>query len=222
MAITFPLAMPNAGVGRQKFEIQRNDFVSPESSGRIGGVTAGSPLWTATWTLGTVSEGRSDEWRAFVSLLRGSQRQFFGRDFARPRPRAYGPLVGMTRATGGAFDGSVAIWAIEGTGTALTLTGLPAGFLLSWGDYVSFRWTTGGLQRRALVRAMENRQADAYGSVSVTVEPSVPNVVPSTAVAWLDQPDCLMRLITGQTDLGEIDRRRIAPAKISAIQDLLP
>lgn len=225
MTLTFPRAMPAIGVGRQVFEIQRDDYQSPETGGRVGAITAGLPRWMGQWTLASaLKDVQSDEWRAFISSLKGGQRSFLGRDYERPYPRLYKTgFGGLTRAGGGAFDGSATSWsqsvASDGQAT-LTLGGLPAGMTLSIGDYVGFRWTTGGVARRALVRLLEAATADGSGSAACNVEPAVPNLVPGGAVARLDSPECVMKLVTSQTQITDMDRRRVAGARIVAVEDL--
>ncbi|MES3152951.1 hypothetical protein [Sphingomonas faeni] len=220
-----PLEQPEAGQAQQTFELQRVDFLSPEAGGRIGAVSAGNPLWVAAWQLGKIGAAKSDLWRAWLLRMRGSQRSFLGRDIARPFPLAYvGGFAGMTRAGGGAFGGAASTWSqvIDGDGSAqLTLTGLPSGFQGSVGDYVGFRWGVGDA-RRALVRLVLPASANAGGTATFIVEPPVPTlVVPASAIAHLDRPACVMKLLPGESELGPIDRRlSVMSGKISAVQDL--
>jgi len=209
MTIAFPRAMPLYGVGVQRFELQRVDFLSPRTDGRLNGITAGFPLWSATWTLTAMSPDRRQEWRAWVASLRGPQRQFYGTDLTASLPLAY-------RATGlGAFGGDAASWSINTDRDVLTLTGLPSGFKLSPGDYVGFRW---GTTKRAIVRVLE---AGTGATISFSVEPALPSVVPGSAIAHVKDAACLMRL-TPETEIGEIGVDGILSGKIAAIQDLIP
>lgn len=216
--------MPAAGVGTQVFEPAQVGFESPEVGGAGGALTNGIPRWNAQWTLATrLTTLQSDEWRAFLASLRGSQRTFLGRDFERPFPRLYSRgFGGMTRHSGGAFDGSASSWSqsIAADGQAsLTLNGLPTALQISTGDYCDFRWTTGGVARRSLVRALQNATASG-GSVTFGIEPAVPLVTSGSAVAHLDNPACVMRVVTAQTNVTEMDRRRVAGARIFAYQDI--
>ncbi|PHY20930.1 hypothetical protein [Caulobacter sp. BP25] len=227
MAITFPRAMPAASPARQAFEIKRADFLSPEAGGRLGAISNGFPLWYAKWTLGAGGRASSDEWRAFVDSLQGPKRLLIGRDYSRPYPLAYqvGEFAGLSRAGGGAFDGAATSWAasvsINGP-NLVQLTGLPAGFVLSIADYVGFRWTTGGEARRAMVRTIEGAMANGAGVLQVAIEPGVPEAVPSNAIAHLDEPGCLMRLIPSETQLGDMDRTQSISGAVAALQDILP
>jgi hypothetical protein len=218
MALIFPRDLPETGVSEQMFEPMRVDYAAPEASGYQGGIQAGFPLWTATWTLGRMGQRRSDIWRAWLASMRGRQRRFYGRDLARPRPLAH--IEGLP----GGWHGNASSWshALGGYETSLLgMTGLPAGLALSIGDYVGFRWTTAGTQRRALVRAVEDATANASGAITVTVEPPVPACVPAGAQAYLERPVCIMQLVTEETELAAITRRlAIGGGKITAIQEL--
>lgn len=231
MAINFPRDMPPSGPSVQEFEPQRVDYSAPEASGRLGGIQAGAPLWMATWALGKLSVAQSDEWRAWIASLRGSQRAFYGCDQGRPYPRAYmGGFTGMTRAGGGSFNGAASAWSetIDGAdNSVIGLSGLPASFVFSRGDYIGFKWDAadapaGSYGRRALVRAVEAAAGSAGGVLTVTCEPPVPMVVPSGAIAYLNRPTCIMKLMQGSA-AGSIDRsHKVSGGKIVALQDLMP
>ena len=223
MALSFPLSLPAEGIEANRFEPLRMDFLAPEMSGRVGAVAGGWPLWEAEYQLGGMTEEAADGISAFKDALRGPQRLFYGRDLARPYPRAYPTgFAGMTRAGGGSFAaGTASSWSVNTARDVLTLNGLPASFVISRRDYVGFSWTTGGQQRRHLVRAMEAVQASAAGVAVVTVEPAVHPVVPGAATSRLANPDCLMRL-TPETRLGAVDLTGAISGVIHAIQVILP
>lgn len=218
MTITFPRDMPDSGASGQEFEIQRIDYGAPEASGFQGGVQVGFPLWLAVWTLGKMGARRSDVWRAWVSTLRGRQRRFYGRDLARPRPLAF--IDGLPSG----WSGNATAWSsnVDAYDNGLLgLTGFPPSFPMSIGDYVGFRWTNGGEQRRALVRVVEAAVSSGSGGITLTVEPPVPSCVPPGAIAYVERPTCIMQLVTEQTQLAAIDRRlAIGGGKIVAVQDL--
>lgn len=229
MAISFPRLMPQTGYAAgMQFELQRFDYGAPEDGGRIGGITAAPPKWMGVWPLSrAMSMDMSDEWSAWVASLRGQQKLFLGVDVSRRFPRSYaGGFAGLTRAVGGAsFDGPATDWeqAIDGEGNAvLTISGLPAGFVVKRRDYVGFRWSA--LTRRAKVRATEDVTANGSGVLVVTVEPAVDlRVVPADAIAHFDNPQCLMKLVMDKTELGGLDRLgRIQGGTITGMQVMLP
>jgi hypothetical protein len=221
--------MPARSVGRQQFELQRVDYSAPEAGGRIGGVQAGFPLWSGVWTLAEMRPEKSDEWRAFMAQLRGATRRFFGFDMKRPFPKQHPSFAGLTRAGGGAFDGTATAWSETLTADGdsdIELTGLPAGFILSQGDYIGFRWaateaSVAGLIWHHVGRVVIAGIADVSGVVTVTCEPPVPNAVPLTATAYLDNPKCVMVVVGDQSNLDAIDRRgAIRGGQLVGVQDL--
>lgn len=225
MAITFPRPMPSAMPLSHLFEIERVDYLSPEASGRLGAISAGYPLWGARWGLPNHGQDETDEWRAWISAQRGPGRLFYGCDRRRPYPIAYRKtgFAGLVRAGGGAFDGTATSWSINGTRDVLTLQGLPAGFVFRYGDYAGFKWTTATQPRRALVRSVDvPLVANGAGQLVVTVEPPLPLLVPVGAVVNLDHPDCLMKLVPGETEIGEATRTEKLSGRVTAVQQLLP
>ena len=82
----------------------------------------------------------------------------------------------------------------------LALTGLLAGQIVAVGDYIGLSW---GPSKKALARAVETSRAGAGGSLTVSVEPPLPPIVPAGATVTLRRAGCMMRLVTGETKLGE-------------------
>jgi hypothetical protein len=219
--IVFPRPIPSVGAMAQAFELERVDYLSPEGGGRIGGVSAGQPLWKMAVSLNNLKERDADLWRAWVLAQRGPQRHFLGFDIDRRMP--------IRHRDGRPFTKRAASWSEslnDDNLALLTLNGLLPGTILSIGDYVGFRWDAAGapagtFRRRALVRVIAGGVGGAEGSITVAVEPSVPPVVPPNAEAHLDMPACLMRLT--EAKLGEqVIGYTAAGSRISAIQDLLP
>lgn len=223
MTITYPRPMPEVGSMSISFETQQVDYMSPETGGRIGAVAAGFPLWRMRLSLQNMNVRDADIWRAFIATLRGSRRAFLAHDITRRRPRF---------PTDGPFSDVAGGWsqAINAEGDAiLTLAGLLPGMPLWIGDYVGFRWDAAGADegsygRRALVRVVETGVANAFGTAVVTVEPPVPTVVPVDAQAHFGRPSCLMRIVTGSTQLGEqvLGGYTAQGGTIEAVQELLP
>ena len=222
MALTFPRPMPLIGPSSQYFEIERVDAMSPTADGRIEGVTLGAPRWHGRWTLSDrLMRAQSDEWGAFFGSLRGQQRAFLAQDYDHlyplSAPQGFGGLV---RAGGGAFDGSATSWSVNADRDVPTLSGLPAGFVLSLMDLVMWRWATGGVQRRSLHRIIEGGVTNGSGVVAVTVEPPLPTLIPGGAVADMNRPNCVMKMDASQSKRGERTRANRVGGVIVGVQDL--
>lgn len=225
MPLSFPRDMPVGAVATIDFNIQRVDFRSPEQSGRIAGVQAGFPLWRLEISLQNSDPDEGDEWITFLDSLRAAQRTFIGRDLSRLYPKAYPKgFAGLTRAGGGAFDGTATTWSVNTTGDVLTLHGLPAGFAIAKRDYVGFKY---GSTSRALARFVEAGAADGSGDLSLTIEPPLPvigdagGVVPTDAVCHFDEPGCVMRLSPDETKSPQLDATQSIGGTVVGIQDLL-
>ena len=230
-----PLTFPDlpAGVARVHLEIERVDFAAPEASGKQGGVQAGWPLWQGTWEFDALDQLSADLLEAFHARLRGRQRLFLAGAFNRPYPIAHaGGFAGMVRAGGGAFAGDALTWAqaIDADGEAtVALTGLPAGLVLSAGDYIGWKWDAAGAAaasygRRSLARIVIGAVASGGGAATVTIEPPVNGlVVPGGAKAHLDKPMAVFRLLPDKTSLAPRGKGKgIGGGAIVALQDLRP
>lgn len=230
------LAQPQtlSGIARVRLTIERVDFAAPEASGRQGGVQAGFPLWSARYELDRSDPVSADLWQAFFDRLRGRIRRFYAIDPTRALPRAYRfGFTGLVRAgTTTAFTGPATSWSqtITADGDAqLTLNGLPAGLVIGVGDYIGFRWDaagagTGNMMRRTMMRAVLPATANSSGVAVVTAEPPLDTaLVPSSAIAHLDNPACVMQLVPEDSELGLIGAGGIlSGGGITAIQDLRP
>ncbi|MCJ8053896.1 hypothetical protein MUU55_11400 [Shinella curvata] len=126
-----------------------------------------TPYWRASFKTVPLEEVEYGRFDAFVmeSGPRGSP--FIGYDLSRPRPIAHDegkPLSG-TKAGGGAFDGRAVLDTITDSRNVV-VSGLPAGFKLSAGDYVEFRMT---LLTRSLHRITADATANSSGVVSLRI-----------------------------------------------------
>lgn len=224
MAIVYPRPIPDVGASSVSFEPSGVDYLSPETGARIGAMAAGWTIWGLKVSLANMEQRDADIWRAWLATLRGARRLFLGRDLSRPGPRFH--------ASGIPFGPQPSGWSqtITSDGDAiLRLTGLQRASVISIGDYIGFKWDAEGAApgtfgRRALVRACEPAIVGADGTAAMTVEPPVHNIVPAGAMAHLDEPACLMRIVTGSTQLGEqvLGDYTSSGGAIEAIQDLLP
>jgi len=219
-ALTFPRTMPAAGPAQQIFEPFQVNLRTAETGGALYSVNFGVKRWKAEWTLGKgMSADLSDEWRAFLASLSEAGRSFLGYDYARPSGSKLYP-AGFAALS---WDGDCDSWstAISGDGLPmLSLAGLPAGLPISQGDYCGFRWETLGVERRHMVRFLEPATANGSGVISdIAIVPGViGGLVPEDATAHLYEPRCVMRLMQ-DTQVTAMDRRRVAGARIVALQD---
>ena len=192
--VTYPRALP-PGRWFQSADFRLSDLsvANTLQSGAIQVMDLGDPLWSATFKTCVMEAEDRQMWQAWaMSLRRG--RKFLAFDPEKEFPAAYGSAVlGLTRAIGGAFDGSAALGAV--TATTVQLLGLPALYQAKAGDMLSFPWN--GV--RALHQLVEDAAANSSGIMTLSVEPPVRlNPAPAvSATVDLVRPACVMLLKPG-------------------------
>lgn len=224
MTVSFPRSLVGAGfgVGQTRFALRRADIYAPESSGVVGGVQLGWPRWQGEWEVLCKTDAEMRAAEAWVASLRGGIKTFIGSDLRRLTLAAYpSGVTALTRHAGGAFDGSATSFSLSGDRATLTLNGLPSTLAITAGDFIDFRWETGGAARRHLVQALESVTASA-GVAAFDVDPAVHSVVPTSgtpAVAWVQGCGTIMRL-TSETEIGGSSPDGYGQVKIVGVEDI--
>ena len=188
MSITYPRDMPPVGITRATFEPRYTQVRASSRGGNPGVAQLGPDLWSASYETVFVSEIDAAAWEAWFSSLRGGLRFFKAwhplRRYTLSAPAGYG---GMTRAAGGAFDGTGTLTAVNSTLDVVTLGGLPLNFALLPGDLFSFAHST-AVQR--LHRVIEGGVANGAGAMTATVEPPLLPSPPANATVLFEKSWC--------------------------------
>jgi len=122
-------------------------------------------------------------WRAFRAKLRGGLNTFSTWDVNKRTPLAY-PTATASASISGGWNGTATVSALGASG-ALGLTGLPASYVLSAGDYIGLE--EGG--RYDLYEVATSVTANGSGVVTVSVLPYLRSTIFTTsAVARLWRP----------------------------------
>jgi hypothetical protein len=208
MALTPPLNfLPTFPGWTTGFELQWRQEQSVQASGRVLVKDLGAPLWTLKAITKQLSPNLLDQWRARLTALENGNVQFVAYPMSRCFPQKY---PNGSWPTGGAFSGSGVLASIAGDRKTITLSGLPNGFAITIGDYLSVG--------NDLHQAMESATAAAGTSTAFEVRPHIwPTVSPGGAVL-LQQPHCLMAMVPGSlaSDAGLDGRGSVAFAAIEA------
>ena len=135
MSITYPIDLlptfPGWTIG---FSLRYRQEQSTQASGRVIVKDMGAPLWTLRAMSKMLSPNRLDQWRAELNKLENGLQTFKAYPMSRCYPQAY---PNGSWYTGAGFGGIAALASIHTNRKAISLSGLPAGFVLSVGDYIS-------------------------------------------------------------------------------------
>lgn len=163
---------------------------------RTESVGSVQPYWKAKYRFDFLRREQMGVVDAFVMLAGGGGETFLAHDVSRPRPIAHDtglPLSG-TKAGGGAFVGEAVLQSITNTRT-IVVSGLPAGFRLSVGDYVEIRQS---LLVRSLHRIMAAAVASGAGVVTLSIRYGLDTGIFTTAaVVNFEKPSCIMEIDAG-------------------------
>lgn len=159
----------------------------------------GTPYWSAKYTaekLTTIEAAMFDAFR--MELEDGCLIEAY--DVHRPRPIAYqgaNPLSGE-KAGGGAFIGDAVLQNITNS-RQISVSGLPANFQLSRGDYLEIRKSA---TKRSLHIIMADAVASAGGVVSLSIRFGLDtgNFTLPCSVRF-EKPTCLMAIDKGSLSL---------------------
>jgi hypothetical protein len=166
-----------------------------EQSRVAGGKTyvkdLGDPLWTLTAQSRQMSPNELDYWRARLDAMENGLQTFYGWQMSRYYPIKY---PRGTWPTGSSFNGTATLLSVGTNSKSISISGLPAGYVVSVGDMVQVGTD--------LHRVMEDSTASGAGETSeFEVRPHIwPGVAaggsPATTVI-VKRPACVMAIVPG-------------------------
>lgn len=174
MTITFPIALSATLISRLAtcdFDLDYSQEVAPTRGGVNIARDLAPPLWLASFQSGFLTPVNYKLVDMWLKSLGGSVNPFLAYDLARSFPLNYpNGFGGMNRAGGGAFDGTAPLNAVASDNVTVTLTTLPAAFVMSIGDYLAFQYNT---TSQALHQVVAGGTGDGSGNLSVEVRPQI-------------------------------------------------
>lgn len=200
--LTFPLPLDTFFGGLLISEITLDAPAQVEVNQTAGGeqmaAEVGPQLWTGTVTLGKMTRAEAAMPDVLLDVLRRPQATFLAFDTRRPAPVAdpLGTILGASVPLISAL-----------TNGELRLSGLPAGYVLSRGDYLSWSYNGG---RIALHRVVEVPVVASGTGVTNSFEVTPPiraGSVVNTPVT-LHRAACIAKLRPGTVQKG-VSRRTI-------------
>jgi hypothetical protein len=197
MAFTFPLTIPQfmdwLPIAEISFSAPAQVQIAQTAGGEVLPSEIGAQLWRGKITLGRMTRNEARHPDVLLDLLTSGGATFLAYDTRHPAPR-----LDPTGAILGAASPS--IYSLNSNNRELRLQGLPAGYTLTRGDYLSFDYAG----RRALHRLVEFNATAAGDGVTERFEVS-PKIRPGAKVGetvTLLKASCVAMLVPGQIDKG--------------------
>lgn len=189
MPLVFPRNM--TGLARwtePSFQLMYRQELARDAGGPTQAKDMGPALWQASFTSVPLRLEVADAVIADFRSLRGAVRSFLLHPPTRARPAAAGDLSSST----------VTVHSVRADASAIRLTGLPSGFVLTAGDYVSIQTAAGGIEFLQLARG---GQANVGGlSPELEVVPFVRPAVDVGNAVSLTEPVAEFILRPGSLD----------------------
>lgn len=153
MALSFPVVgLMEKIQDIEPLKLFERQELSRDASGVTYGKSLGSSLWMGSWTTKPLRHDDAIDFEAMLATLDGVINPFYGEDVRRRYPKLY--------PTGSFDDSAAAIHTLFSDGR-IRIDGLPAGFVISRGDYFEFDY--GIPANRALHQASETVTCDGAG-----------------------------------------------------------
>ena len=203
MAQSFPLARTSFWAGLKIAEASPSLPDARELYRTAGGevITAdlGARLWRGVATLAPMPPAEAEAALALIRMLNQSGRSFYASPVGHDMP---------VNDPGGTLlaSSAVTIASLPAGNRDLTLTGLPAGFVLAAGDYLAFAYGSSPT-RYALHQLVSGATADANGlTPAFEVVPNIrPGAVVGAAVTLL-HPSFKAVMVPGSVQEGRLAR----------------
>jgi hypothetical protein len=215
MALDFPAPLPVPHrVATVAFTIDRVLAASRARGGAVQVAERGRSLWRCAFTTAPLKGVHFEAWRAWLDAQRGGLNTFLAFDTQRCRPQAYpGSSWSLVRWDGSPFDGTGDV--LTSTGYHVELANLPAGYVVTPGDYLSWPWGS----TRTLHRVVQGGIATGAGQITVQVEPDVPTDAGLPETVKLERADAVFRVI----ETPDLPRSGVLgePFTLRAIQHLV-
>ncbi|MAZ83126.1 MAG: hypothetical protein CME90_05895 [Hoeflea sp.] len=190
MSIIYPREMPYDTDTECTFELDPGTVQYPQGNGHPPMVTKiRDSLWSASFATVPLNLVERAEWQAWYNSLHGGLKKFLGWDITRHQPLGY--PNGVPAIRDGTWDGTATVEDL-GTPGLISVSGVPAGFILLPGDRVGL--TEG--ERFGYFEISTKSVADPDGTMELPVHPWVSSVFSTAATAVLFRPRCRMAIIS--------------------------
>jgi hypothetical protein len=217
----FPLEMPTWSDGvlpfnQATFKPLYGITKAPNRGGRQQVAELAPPLWQMQFATPTIDAEDAMELQTWLELLQGGLKLFKAYHPMLTYPLAYpNGFGGLTKVGGGDFDGTCTVIDFGETLDSLTLSGLPNGFKLRFGDMISMPFG----DTQILHRITSAVTAGSSGEATFSVVPNLPIsfAVSPEVEATFYKPWCYATVDADSID-GPFSEGRKGSVTFSAVQ----
>lgn len=174
MSLTYPYNLLDMFPGTStEFDLLYRQEYSRTAGGFTIAKDMGTPLWRASYLSYSMMPNQLDAWRARLKALDGSVQRFMAHPMTRCYPIAHANGQGL-----GSVD-AVKVATIGVNNKSVTLSGLPAGYMASVGDYMQIGQQLYQIIDRSAGLEVRPHLAPgtAVGNTVVLVKPAVPMII---------------------------------------------
>ena len=197
MALAFPLStaafMDLLGVGEITFDAPPQVEANGTGGGEIMTAELGPMRWTGSVSLGALTLPESATPEVLLDVLGPPGRSFYAYDTRRPAP-----LADPTGTILGAATPSIST--LHANNRDIALTGLPAGYVLTRGDYLAFTASGSRALHRIVTASVTANGAGTTPNFEVT-----PRIRPGASIGLavtLVKASCKAVLVPGSVSKG--------------------
>lgn len=203
------LTLPNVKFSEWSLRPVSLRSISRVSERVIEAVSIGSSYWELSSAItGYLQPEEIDAMELFLHKASKGSSVVQVYDYFNPRPRTYGssPLSG-TRALGGSFDGTAVIDTVTSS-ILLSLSGLPAGFVINAGCLIEVRKSS---LERSLHRVGSDVVASGTGHADVSLVTPLSSVfTAANSIVTFEKPACLMMVSPDWVSSRSWDKRQVS------------
>lgn len=215
-ALSFPRNFPDSlVVNGMSLSLEPMIMLSPLRGGSQISVDLGPTLWRGHWESDTLTDARYGEVQAWRDTLL-SMEKFYAYDKRRQYPFAYPGGVGVP-ASWPSTAWTCQISSVNADNKRIVLKTLPAGFVFTNGDYISFVY--GSSSSVALHRIVAGATASGGGTATVEVRPHIRTGASADAVVTLYRAYCEM-IILPESYKDQTTPPKLGKVSFDAIQSL--
>lgn len=195
MSITYPIDLLSDFPGWATLTLDHGDELSGQAGGQVRVKNARAPLWRMKAETKRLKPSVFRLWKARMESLENGGKTFLGYDMSACYPILY---PNGSWPTGGSFLGTTAAIHTVSSTRSIRVKQLPAGYVVSVGDFIAVNDGNSPVGSYGLHMAVEAATADGSGiTPAFEIRPPLRQWTAADDPVSVKRPSCLMMLVPG-------------------------